>query len=231
MLIGGLQKLSLIDYPDKVAAVVFTKGCLFRCPFCHNPDLVLHEREVPDLFEETKEYLKKHHEFLDGVCITGGEPTIHKDLPEFIDFVKGLGLSVKLDTNGVTPKMVEKFLKEKSIDYVAMDIKHTWDKYDSIANLAPDKKDFVARCKETFRMVQDSGIAHEWRTTVLPGYHTDDDFLEMASQMKPGESYYIQDISYAVTLNQGLDNTKPSDAKGIASKLRVKYPGLFVGTR
>lgn len=135
MLIGGLQKSSLIDYPGKIAAVIFTQGCNFRCPYCHNPELVNGERgTINGKCHEMAvlEFLKKRIGKLDGVVITGGEPTLHNNLPEFIKQIKNLGFAIKLDTNGTNPEMLKQLIDEKLIDYVAMDIKAPLDKYSEI---------------------------------------------------------------------------------------------------
>lgn len=231
MLVGGLQKLTLVDFPGKVAAIVFTKGCLFRCPYCHNPDLVLPSRGVELPMVEVKDFLESRKDFLDGICISGGEPTLHKDLPEFIAYIKGLGYAVKLDTNGVTPQMVRELIDKKLVDYFAMDLKSTWEKYQTIANLAPGKERFIENCKETFKIIQESSVPHEWRTTVLPGIHTEEDFIEMASWLLPGESYFIQDINYAVTLDQSLDKTKRINVVDLVGTLQKLYPQLQIEMR
>lgn len=231
MLIGGLQKLTLVDFPGKVAAIVFTKGCIFRCPYCHNPDLVLPERGVVIPISEVKDFLESRKDFLDGVCISGGEPTLHKDLPDFIAYVKSLGYLVKLDTNGVTPSMVQELIDKKLVDYFAMDLKQTWEKYQKIANLAPGKERFIENCKETFKIIQTSSVPHEWRTTVLPGIHTEDDFIEMASWLLPGEQYFIQDINYAVTLDQNLNKTKRIDVPKLVATLKELYPNIHIEAR
>ncbi|MFZ2151700.1 MAG: anaerobic ribonucleoside-triphosphate reductase activating protein [Minisyncoccia bacterium] len=231
MLVGGLQKLTLVDFPGKVAAIVFTKGCLFRCPYCHNPDLVLPGRGVELPMVDVKDFLELRKGFLDGICISGGEPTLHKDLPEFIAYIKELGYAVKLDTNGVTPQMVRKLIDKKLVDYFAMDLKTTWQKYQAIANLAPGKEMFIENCKETFKIIQESSVPHEWRTTVLPGIHTEEDFIEIASWLLPGEQYFIQDINYAVTLDPSLDKTKRIDVAKLAVTLQGLYPQLHIATR
>ncbi|MEK7662053.1 MAG: anaerobic ribonucleoside-triphosphate reductase activating protein [Patescibacteria group bacterium] len=231
MIIGGFQKISLIDYPGKIASIIFTKGCLFRCPYCHNPELVEYKDSTGIDEKYVFEHLEKRRDFIEGVCVTGGEPTLHKDLPDFIARVKSLGYSVKLDTNGVTPSMVAELLEKKLVDYIAMDIKNTWDKYGLIAKIAPGKEKFLDRCRETFSIIQNSGIPHEWRTTVLPGVHNENDFLEMASYFNDGEKYFLQDISYKKNLDQSLDRTKKIDVKNIASLLRERFPEIAVETR
>ena len=231
MIIGGIQKLSLIDYPGKVATIVFTKGCIFRCPYCHNPDLVTPKdyKGIPE--GEWWEHLEKRKKFIDGVVVTGGEPTLHPDLPEFIRKVKRYGYLVKLDTNGITPGMVRDMIKEKLIDYFAMDIKHTWDNYQLIANVKPERVENLKKCHETFDIIRNSGVPYEWRTTVLPGVHTEDDFVKMAESFIPGEQYYLQAINYKVTLSKDLNRSVTLDVGKIAERLRKTYPELLVNTR
>ena len=231
MIVGGVQKLTLVDFPGKVAAIIFTKGCIFRCPYCHNPDLVLPERGVVVPLPEVKYFLEEKKDFLDGICISGGEPTLHKDLPEFIAYIKDLGYSVKLDTNGVTPSMVQELIDRKLVDYFAMDLKQTWEKYQKIANLAPGKERFIESCKETFKIIQESSVPHEWRTTVLPGIHTEADFIEMASWLLPGEEYFIQDINYAVTLDTNLNKNNRLDVSDLVTTLQGLYPHLRIEKR
>ena len=137
MIIGGLQKHTLIDYPGKIAATIFTSGCNFRCPFCHNPELVLPEeisksKELP--LQEVFSFLKERKGFLDGVVICGGEPTIHNDLYDFCSEIKRIGFLIKLDTNGHNPEMLEKLIDKELIDYIAMDIKAHKEKYDKWEN-------------------------------------------------------------------------------------------------
>jgi len=231
MIIGGFQKISLIDFPGKITSIIFTKGCLFRCPYCHNPELVEYENPAGIDEKSVFDYLEKRKDFIEGVCITGGEPTLHKDLPEFIARIKALGFLVKLDTNGVTPQMVDLLIKKGLVDYIAMDIKNTWQKYGTIANMAPEKSYFLEKCKETFSIIQKSKIPHEWRTTVLPGIHMEQDFVEMAGYMKPGEKYFIQNISYKKTLRDNLDRTTLLNTKRIKDTLISTFPLLSVDIR
>jgi pyruvate formate lyase activating enzyme len=231
MIIGGYQPLSLIDYPEKIAAIVFTKGCVFRCPYCHNPELVEPESWDGKDAEEFFDFLKRRTHMLDGVVVTGGEPTLHADLPEFIKKIKALGYAVKLDTNGINPKMVRQLIKERLIDYVAMDIKHTWDKYQLVANVKEKNLKLLENCRETMELLRTSDIPYEWRTTVFPAVHEKQDIEEIAASLLPNERYYLQEMRYAVTLKKNLDRSKQLDLPEIVRELQTTYPGLALDTR
>jgi pyruvate formate lyase activating enzyme len=160
MQIGGLQKLSLIDYPGIPSAVVFTQGCNMRCPYCHNPQLVYpHLFEMSISYEEVFNFLKKRQKLLKGVVITGGEPTLQKNLTEFIEEIKKLKLLVKLDTNGTKPKVLKDLIDKNLLDFIAMDIKSTEDKYSLFF------KGNLDMIKQSLSIIQSSGIPHLFRTT------------------------------------------------------------------
>jgi pyruvate formate lyase activating enzyme len=175
MRIGGFVKQSLIDYPNKIAAVVFTQGCNFQCGYCHNPQLVL-----PHLFIENPEfnpsnifrYLKSRKNWLDGVVITGGEPTIHKDLPEFLKKIKAMGYSIKLDTNGSNPYMLKQIITNKLVDYIAMDIKNIPEKnlYEEITGIQMTTK-IIENLQLSIQIINNSSIEREFRTTFIPKIH------------------------------------------------------------
>jgi pyruvate formate lyase activating enzyme len=194
MKISGLQKTSLLDYPDKVSAIIFTQGCGFRCGYCHNPELIPVAKEGGFGTEEILEFLKKRKKVLDAIVITGGEPTLQKDLPEFIQAVKNLGYLVKLDTNGTNPEMLEKLIKKKLIDYIAMDIKAPLRGYDRVTQVKVDKE----RIKKSIKLIMKSGLDYEFRSTILPQLHTSQDIKAMARMIKGAKKYYLQTF-----LNQG----------------------------
>jgi pyruvate formate lyase activating enzyme len=190
MTIGGLRKLTLIDYPGHIAATVFTVGCNFRCPFCHNPELVSGSRYLVSgiLEKEFFDLLKNRQGKLEGVCITGGEPTIQPDIVEFIEKIKSRGYKVKLDTNGARPDVLRRLYREKLLDYVAMDIKSSLENYEKTTNSKIDKE----RIRLSVELIRNSGIDYEFRTTVVPGLHTERDFPEIVKWIKGSKKYALQ---------------------------------------
>ncbi len=190
MRIVGLMKTTLLDYPGRVASTIFTGGCNFRCPYCHNGDLVLHHTTMEEYtLEEIFNHLNKRKKTLGGVCITGGEPTLQADLPEFIKDIKHLGLSVKLDTNGTNPDMLGQLIDEHLVDYVAMDIKHKKSSYNDVACM----KDFDIEPIETsVKLLMDGSIDYEFRTTVAKEIHKIDDFEEIGNWINGAKAYFLQ---------------------------------------
>lgn len=191
MIIAGFQRLTLIDYPGKLATTVFTVGCSFRCPFCHNPELVRGGKWDVGYGKQEKEFfkfLKTRKGKLDGVCITGGEPTIQPDIVEFIKKIKKLGFLVKLDTNGTRPDVLRKVISEKLVDFIAMDIKNQPKRYDTTTGTKFD----IERIKLSVNLIINSRIPYEFRTTVVPGIHTEKDFLVIAKWIKGAKRYYLQ---------------------------------------
>ena len=188
MKISGIQKLTLLDFPGRVACTIFTPGCNFRCPFCHNALLVFNRTdEIPE--EEVLDFLKKRAGILDGICITGGEPLLQKDIAQFIRKVRDLGYLVKLDTNGTFPELLGELLGEKLVDYVAMDIKSSRKNYHIAAGT--DSVD-IGKINESINLLKSSGIPHEFRTTTVKGIHTKEDFEDIADWLAGEENYFIQ---------------------------------------
>lgn len=189
MKICGLNKTTLLDYPGCVAATIFLGGCNFRCPFCHNGDLVLKSGQMTGYEEkEVLAFLKKRRNVLEGVCITGGEPTLHAELPEFISKIKELGYLVKLDTNGSNPEMLKSLVKEKLIDYVAMDVKAPLTKYEKACGVAVD----VEKIKQSVEFLKQGEIPYEFRTTVVKELHTGEDILEIGRYLHGASKYFLQ---------------------------------------
>lgn len=229
MVIGGFQKLSFLDYPGIISTTVFTQGCMFRCPYCHNPELVEWKNTGAISEDKVVEYLEEKKYFLEGVTITGGEPTLHGDLGAFIARIKSLGLLVKLDTTGIRPEVVDLLIRNKLVDYIAMDIKHTWDNYQKIVKTASEES--ICNCRKTFHIIQSSDVAHEFRTTVYPELHEEKDFFEIAGYLQKGENYFIQQISYKKNLDHLIKKDKKIDTKKLVEYLRISYPHLHINER
>lgn len=199
IIIGGIQKSSLIDYPEKISAIIFTQGCNFRCPYCHNPELVNAKGETANgIFEFLTSRIGK----LDGVVITGGEPTLHNDLPELISKIKDLGFAVKLDTNGSNPLMLEKLIQEKLIDYVAMDIKAPINKYSEVTCTKVNTDNIL----KSIDILKNSDIDYEFRTTVVKSQLILNDFEQIAELIKGAKKYYLQKFVSSKTLNETFMN-------------------------
>ena len=190
MVISGLQKLTLLDYPGHTACTVFTPHCNWRCPFCHNAALVLRGDEQPPVDPETFfAFLGKRKGLLDGVAVTGGEPTLQKDLPDFLRRVKDMGFAVKLDTNGTHPAMLRAILEEGLADYVAMDIKAGRDNYPSVTGTLRPGLEAV---EESAAVLMAGKTDFEFRTTVVKELHTMEDFRDIASWLAGEEKYFLQ---------------------------------------
>ena len=194
--IGGVQKFSLLDYPDKISAIIFTSGCNFRCGYCHNPELFSSNSEWNE--EKVLEFLRTRQGKLDGVVITGGEPTIHKGLPEFIKKIKALDFLVKLDTNGTNPQMLKKLVQSNLIDYVAMDIKAPLSKYKMITGVEPIGVD------ESIKFLLKGKIPYEFRTTALSSQLLIKDFEEIGKLISGADKYFIQKFVPSKILDDNL---------------------------
>ena len=197
MFIGGLQKSSLIDYPEKISAIIFTQGCNFRCPYCHNPEIIKMDSATALAVAPILEFLKSRVGKLDGVVITGGEPTLQKDLPELIKSIKEMGFLVKLDTNGTNPEMLQNLIDEKMIDYVAMDIKAPIEKYSEVVRISVKEEKIL----KSIEILKTSNVEHEFRTTVVKSQLTPEDFLKIAQMIK-GSKYYLQKFLPTKTLSK-----------------------------
>ena len=189
MNIKGLQKTTLLDYPEKLACTVFTGGCNFRCPFCHNASLVLRAGEVESISEdEFFSYISKRSKMLDGVCITGGEPLLNPDIADFIRKIRSYGLLVKLDTNGSLPDKLEALLEEGLLNYVAMDIKNSSEKYALTAGV--DK--FPAEIEKSIDLIIQKAPDYEFRTTVVRELHEAQDIVSIAKRISGAKKYFLQ---------------------------------------
>ncbi|MGX6979527.1 anaerobic ribonucleoside-triphosphate reductase activating protein [Vagococcus elongatus] len=199
----GLQKLTLLDYPDKVAATVFTGGCPWRCPFCHNADLVFLPEAMETISsEEVLQYLKKRSGVLDGICISGGEPLMHSDLESFIRQCKELGLSVKLDTCGCYPDRLKSLVEKQLIDYVAMDIKNSPERYAETIGLA---KAPLGKVRESIDFLRQTDIPYEFRCTVVAEFHQKKDIHELGDWLAGSPVCYLQKfVDSGNTIEPGL---------------------------
>lgn len=189
MNIAGVQKVTLLDYPGKVACEIFTQGCNFECPFCQNSSLIPITNTGEFSEEEIFEYLNLRKNILDGVVITGGEPTVQKDLKGFIKKIKDLGLLVKLDTNGGNPKVLQELIDEDLVDYVAMDIKNIFNKY----NITAGKKINLDNIKKSIEILKASKIDYEFRTTIIKEMHSLDDIINIC-KLVGNAKYYLQNF-------------------------------------
>lgn len=188
MKLGGLQKMTLLDFPGKVACTVFTVGCNFRCPFCHNSSLVV-SPEVPELPQDDFfAFLKKRQGLLDGVAITGGEPLLHPDMPEFLEKIRALGYAVKLDTNGAFPDRLQKILAAGLADYVAMDVKNSKEKYELTAGIAG----ILPKVEQSASILREGKTPFEFRTTLVDELHEPADFAAIGKWIAGTERYFIQ---------------------------------------
>jgi pyruvate formate lyase activating enzyme len=189
MVIGGLVKFSLNDYPGKTSAVVFTRGCNFRCRYCHNPELVLPEKYISEIpLDEVYSFLESRKNKLEAVCITGGEPTQHLDLKEMLQKIKKMGFFVKLDTNGSRPEIIEEIIKGECIDYIAMDIKAPFEDYMKITGVQIDSE----KLKKSIELIINSGLPHEFRTTIVKTLTSFDDLRKIAQSIKGADNYFLQ---------------------------------------
>jgi pyruvate formate lyase activating enzyme len=191
MKIKGFIKSTLIDYPGKIASMVFLPSCNFRCSFCFNPELVFESEKLKDVdVKEIFDFLGKQKKWVDGVVISGGEPTLHKDLPEFIRKIKNMGFLVRIYTNGANPEMLKQLIDGKLIDSVAMDIKAplTEESYEAVTNV----KNVLDKVKKSILLIMDSGIDYEFRTTVVPTMHSDENVEEIAKHIKDAKLFVLQ---------------------------------------
>ncbi len=197
----GLQKTTLVDFPGEVAATIFFPGCNLRCPYCHNPDLVLppFPEDLLDM-ETVKAFLRKRAPVLGGVCLTGGEPLLHEELFELADFIHSLGLKVKVDTNGTLPQQ----LCRVKADYIAMDVKTSPGKYDLVGLPGAGE-----RVLESVAQILSSGIPHEFRTTVAPGIVTEADISRIAACIQGADRYVLAQFRPGKTLDPAFENTLP----------------------
>jgi len=206
--IGGLQKLTLIDFPGRIASTVFVIGCNFKCPWCYSSELVLTEKikKQPKILEkEFLEFLKERKKLLEGLVLCGGEPSINKKLPALIKKIKKLGYLVKLDTNGSNPKMLKKLIKTKLIDYVAMDMKLPKERYPEIFG----KRVKIEDIEESIKILKEGKVDYEFRTTVVPTVLNKEDILKIAKWIRGAKRYYLQNFRPEKTIDPEFEKIKP----------------------
>lgn len=217
--IQGYQKMTLLDYPGKVACTVFTGGCNLRCPFCHNAGLVKNPLAEDSAYEDVKAYLGKRKGILDGVCVTGGEPLLQPHLAEFLKEIKEMGYLIKLDTNGTLPEKLKELLS--FVDYVAMDIKSSPEGYEKASGAQIPFETYL----ESMNILRESGIEYEFRTTAVKGIHTKEDFERIAEILLPRERYFIQNFTDSGNLlSDGCEAFSKEEMKEIYETVRKKVP-------
>ena len=210
MKLGGLEKFSGVDFDGKLACTLFTVGCNFRCPFCHNSPLVI-ETEENITEQEFFDFLQERKHLLNGVCISGGEPTLQKDLVEFITKIKKLGFAVKLDTNGTNPTILQELIDKKLIDYVAMDIKNSFNAYSDIIGL---KNYDLTSVKKSVEILKKDLVDYEFRTTLVREYHTLENVIELGEDIKGAKKLFLQKFKPADTcLEKDLTEVSKADAE------------------
>lgn len=204
MKIGGFQKTSLLDYPEEISCILWTVGCNFCCPFCYNKDLVENKiKIIPE--KEIMVFLKKRKNMIGGVVISGGEPFLQKDLTDFISKIKKLGYLVKIDTNGAYPKKLKELIDKKLVDYIAMDVKAPKKKYNKLSGVKTD----IKKIEKSIKIIQDSGVDYEFKTTFVPELLSKKDILDIAKWLKGSKRYYLQQFKNDTDLlSPGLVNIK-----------------------
>lgn len=227
MEILGIEKMSMVDYKDKICATIFTGGCNFRCPFCHNSGLVQKEYN-PINEQEIFDYLESRKKLLDAVVVSGGEPTLQRDLDRFIKKLKNMGYLVKLDTNGTNPTCLENLFKEKLVDYVAMDIKNDFENYSTVAGV---QNAAVENIKKSLKLLKEYEVDYELRTTLIKEFHGIENIKRMAKDLQGEKILYLQkfklsDGVFNKTLNEVPKQTAEEYAKILSQNIKeVKLRG------
>lgn len=223
MIIGGLEKLTLIDYPGKIACTVFLAACNFHCPWCYSSEIVLPEkiRNQPRISEkEFFEFLKSRRDLLEGVVVCGGEPCLNSELPKFVKKIKKFKYAVKIDTNGSWPEMLRKLIREQLIDYVAMDIKAPKEKYEKVVGRKVNIKDI----ERSVSLLKENRVDYDFRTTVVPKLLKKEDILKIADWISGAEKYYLQNFRPEKTIDPKFEKVKPYPEKYMSEILRAVAP-------
>ena len=220
-MIGGLQKVTLLDFPGKIACTVFLTGCNLRCPYCHNPELVLPQDSKKYISEgELFKFLVSRKGKLDGVCITGGEPTVHQELPFLIRRIRDMGFLIKLDSNGTAPEMLEYLLREKLLDYVAMDIKNAPSRYTETCGA-----DVIANVKKSVALLKSSHAEYEFRTTVCHPLHSPEDIREIGRWICGARRYFLQPfVDSGNMLGSGVSVMTRTELEELLSAVKPYIP-------
>ena len=227
MLIKGLQKLTLLDFPDRMACTLFTFGCNFRCPFCHNASLVLADRADDSVMpeEEFFTFLSRRRGMLEGVCITGGEPTLQPDLEDFISRIKDMGYAVKLDTNGYRPAVLRRLVEAGLLDYVAMDIKNSLPRYGETVGIA---RFDTAPIEESMDYLMEGRVPFEFRTTLVRGLHTPEDIRAMGRRLAGPEAFFLQTFKDSGDLIAGGEAFTPTETRVLLAALQENVPNAQI---
>lgn len=220
MKIGGIQKTSLLDYPDTISAIIWTIGCNFRCPFCYNKDLVF-GRVVTISEEEVLSFLEKRKVMLEGLVISGGEPLLQDDIVSFAEKVKKMGYLIKIDTNGMYPEMLKELIDRKLVDYIAMDVKAPKNKYDSLSGVKVD----IKKIEKSIEIIRSSLINYEFKTTFASNLLTREDIVEIAKWLKGSKRFYLQQFNNEANLiSSKLQNSKPYSKDELIDTLKDIKP-------
>ena len=229
MQVTGIQKLTLLDYPGTVACTVFTAGCNFRCPFCHNAMLVLPEQMESDYLTdgEVFDFLRKRRGVLDGVAVTGGEPLLHRDMPEFLSRIKELGYKIKLDTNGSNPALLREIVEAGLVDRVAMDIKNAPESY---AETIGFERFDIAPVEQSKNFLLEGSVDYEFRTTVVRGIHTKESLIGAAKWISGAKEYYLQQFkdSGSLVMGEGLSAYDEKQMHELAEAVMEYVPTVEV---
>lgn len=227
MVINGMEKLTLLDYPENTACLIFTQGCNFRCPFCHNKDLLM-DSNCDGIIDEKEvfAYLEKRKGLIDGICISGGEPLLQKDIERFISKIKEMGFKVKLDTNGSSPIKLKELIDKGLLDYVAMDIKNDFDNYNKTSGVNIIN---IENIKKSIAILENSKILYEFRTTIVKQFHNIHQLENICEYIGCNAKYYIQNYrDCANVLQDGLDGFAQDELLNIQDVLHSKYPNVVV---
>ncbi len=225
--IKGFIPNTLLDWEGMIVSTIYLPYCNFRCPYCQNSSLIFSPEKLETIsLEEVKEYLTRNKKWVDGVCITGGEPCIYKELPEFLSNFREMGLKIKLDTNGSFPSLLKKVIQEGLVDYIAMDIKAPLLPSHYQASAGKGTEEILRRVKESIQVIKNSGIDYEFRTTVVPTLHSPEDILEIAKSIKGARRFYLQNFVPQDTLNPEFMKITPYSRKEL-EKVRERIKGYF----